>query len=148
MVTIELNGHGKEEVKQAFLHAFAQVIFRGMGLTPSDEELTRAIQLFESELDYSEEGENLVFGSDDPDMDFTLQDCAFSLAWSLYSKNSYNDSFGADEESALASAGKKLIEKFPGLIFRSDMYIDTEWSMTKEVVSTVDGEIVSEIVEC
>jgi|GEM_PF-1525997 len=146
MIKIDTKQFDREDVRQSFLYEFSRMILCGMGEPRKDETIEQAAAIFEEELDFADTDTGFTVGSEDPDYDFTVQDCAFSLASEIFGKNSYSDEFGADQ-ACLAYVGERLLEKYPGIEFFSQTFLDTEWSNTVEIVKTVDGEIVSETEE-
>lgn len=88
-----------------------------------------------------------MVGEEDLDNDVSLQGCAFTVAWEVFEENSYTNSFGG-KESSLASVGKCMLKKYPGITFEGSVIMDEEWSNTLEVVkSTKNGRIIAKLEE-
>jgi len=146
MIRIETKEFDLEEVKQSLLYEFTKMILCGMELPRKSETIEQAMELFANELEIIDTDAGFMVGNEDPDFDFDVQDCAFSVAWNLFQKNNYSDAFGSDQ-ACLSYLGKQMLEKYPGIEFFAKVFLDTEWSNTLEIVKTVDGRIETEIEE-
>lgn len=146
MIRIETGSYNAEEVRQSFLREFAKMILCGMSVPRSDGNVEQAMDALEGELEFAVTDTGFTAGNEDPDYDFTAQDCAFTVASEVFGKNSYDDSFGGDEACMTFVAGQ-LLEQYPGIEIEAQMFLDTNWSNTVEIVKTVDGGIETEIEE-
>ena len=146
MVIIDTNGADKAAVRQSFMLEFTKMILCGMGLPRSEENIEQAMDVLAAELEISDTENGFMVGNEDIDYDFTVQDCAFSVAESILNQNSYNDEFGSDE-ACMTYAAKQLLEQFPDIEIEARVLLDTEWSNTVELIRTEDGQIITEIEE-
>ena len=119
--------------------------FAGMGISSeATPELTeKAIQYFDKYLPIDETESGLEIGTEEEE--FSVEDGAGALAWELFGKNSYSSEFGSSPKSTLAYVAQKLLDKYPEIEFKGQIYLDTQWSNTLEIVRIVDGQVESEI---
>lgn len=145
MITIGTKIYGKDEVKESFLRAFAEMTFAGMAMSSKvTPELTeKALRYFNESLPVNETESGLEIGTEDEEL--SVEDGAAALAWELFKKNSYSSEFGSSPKSTLAYVAQKLLDKYPEIEFEGQIYLDTQWSNTLETVCVADGQVESEI---
>lgn len=146
MIIITASGADREAVKQSFLREFTKMILCGVAVPRSEETILQAMAVLADELEIAETETGFMVGDEDIDNDFTVQDCAFSVAESVFGKNNYTDEFGS-EQACMSYAAKQLIEQYPDIEIEARIFLDTEWSNTVELVRTEDGRIMTEIEE-
>lgn len=146
MIRIDTINYDMETVRQSFLCEFTKMILCGMETPRSSENVERAMELLTDELDFADTDTGFTVGNEDPDYDFSVQDCAFSVAAEIFGKNSCTDGFGSDE-ACMTAVAERLLEQYPGIEIEAQIFLDTEWSNTVEIVRTVDGRVETEIEE-
>ena len=146
MIRIDTKDFDKDEVQQSFLCEFAKMILCGMSVPRTDENIEQAMEALADELEMADTDTGFTAGNEDPDYDFDAQGCAFTVASEVFGKNSYNDEFGSDE-ACMTFVAERLLEQYPGVEIEAQLFLDTEWSNTVEIVRTVDGQVETEIEE-
>lgn len=144
MIKIDIKDYSMEEVKQSFLCEFTKMILCGMSVQRTGENIERAMAVLADELEITDTETGFIVGNEEPDYDFTAQDCAFTVASEVFEKNGYNDEFGSGE-ACVSYMAQQLLEQFPDIEIEAQVFLDTEWSNTVEIVKTVDGGIETEI---
>ncbi len=146
MIRVETNAVDKETVRQSFLLEFTKMILCGMSVPRSSETIEQAFPVVSGDLEISDTETGFIVGNEDPYYDFSVQDCAFSVASEVFGRNSYTDEFGSDG-ACLTHVAQRLLEQYPGIVIEARHFLDTEWSNTVEIVKTVDGVVTTEIEE-
>ena len=103
---------------------------------------SNAISCISNDLPMGVSGSKIKIGSEDELID--AQTFAESLAWELFEKNNFQDNFG-NLGATLKDVAQNLLDKYPDLEIHGELVLDSEWSSTIEIVSTVDGKIESEV---
>ena len=146
MIRIETKDYDIEEVRQSFLCEFAKMILCGMAAPRTAENVEQAMEVLADELEMTDADSGFIVGNEDPDYDFDAQGCAFSVASEVFGKNSYTDEFGSDE-ACMTYVAEQLLGQYPDIEIEAQIFLDTEWSNTVEIIRTVDGRVETEIEE-
>ncbi|MBE6759286.1 MAG: hypothetical protein E7554_04250 [Ruminococcaceae bacterium] len=133
-------------MKQGFLLEFTKMILCGMAMPRSSENIVQALPVVAGDLEIFDTETGFFVGSEDPDCDFSVQDCAFSVASEVFGRNSYTDEFGGGN-AGLTYVAQQLLEQYPDIVIEARHFLDSEWSNTVEIVKTADGVVTTEIEE-
>lgn len=142
MIQILLKGNKVEDVLDSFLSEFTKMLLCGMSenIENNTELFTEALDYITDELEYRYNDNFIGIGSERENLN--LQEYASGIAWSVFGRNTFYSNFG-NFGATMKDVAENLLKEFPNLEISGEIFINTDYSNTEEIIKTVDGRIES-----